>query len=379
MQESGSFLKKLFLPFVCLLALMGTAAMFCQQIAALVPAPIPSMGVFRAMELGTLAVLAGIVFLMRKGSFERIFKTVLGGAAVLMVGATYFFPQTLGSYFLLHTICPKLLLFLGWAYLNQIAHREEGKTYYFGMVLVAGIIASPLAILLPTLQGPLAPVNMLVVSTLICLALAFLCKLWAHRAEARAIHWEGSFGKWESAVYLTVVFAALYPAAAFLDQMFKAKLNGMAAFDFQTFMGRHSVIVGAGTTILALLAAFLGPRVVRAIGWKRSVLIAPIVGAAAALLFLLTSMPYFYTIGVLDLRGLQHVWILPLTFIALLGFGQRERFFTQAWISLVGIPIVEWGARALHFGLVGAAIAEFVVLGAMILCAHLFAKKHAHQ
>ena len=325
MVKSTPFLKTFFLPFACLLALMGIASTLSYKIGAHVREFMMVGGSDPASSNGWLYVIsiamfgAGL-FYLRKINFKRIFKIGLIGVGALLLLSVIVRGTEL-AYFIAAICCPKILFLLSWAYVNQLTSQKEGAQYYFALGCVASLGIGLINFIpgLVSVSSSFYPA-LLLVTSLICLALAWVCNLWIHRKGRERVQPENtpssfSNSSWKPIAMLALLLTGfqLLPnlnSTSFIAQM-KTLFNSRSA-DYMTFMGIHSLVIGLGSLLFLIASLFVGPRLLSNKGWKFSLLVAPALGVVAVLALLISQKPFVHTFSQVIFKGVYYAWIFPL-------------------------------------------------------------------
>jgi hypothetical protein len=118
-------------------------------------------------------------------------------------------------------------------------------------------------------------------------------------------------------------------------------------------------------------------------GWKKAVLIAPLLGLLATLGVILKPAPISSMIDMSLLKGLQYAWIFPLIQMAFLTYPLRLRVLIQACVVLVFAPLFEviMPFLAQLFVVTGVdswagLILSLAILGVMAWCARWIGKRN---
>lgn len=404
MKKNISFLKTLFFPLACLVALCIAAALFSNNLGTVIESSIlkekganslinlfletqkPLFGIGKF-----LLFVIGILFL-RKINFNKIFRFCLVFLGAVLILSISLFRSSKIGYCMTTQFCPPILLFLGWAYVNQITQRLEGMKYYFALNGVASLIALPSYFVFQALiamTGSLSSTSpILLAPALACLGIIWLCDHWIQNQSKDRVQIEEtplpSPNPWSSAFLLGFIFVSLtlmniLNAPAFQSHI---KTSTTSISEYPAVMLNHGIVVRIGIIMLTILSLFVGPKLLDRKGWKFSILIAPILGACALIAFLCMPPQWGYTFYETALKSVKEAWVFPLIQIAILCSPQKDRFFTQALTFLVFSPLISWGAGWITMGTLGVSVLSFVILGLMAVCSTLMGKNNpllSHQ
>lgn len=391
MKKNSDFIKKLFFPLICLISMTGIASKLAAETGQMMQNFMSIEGknipVKTLWELGSIFFFAAAIFTFRNINPLKIFRYSLAAIAISILSSVFIFPNTATSCLLLTFVSPKLLSFLGCAYINQIATLLEGRKYFFALICIASLFSSLSAILPTILLLKTGSAHMiipyLVTITLLALCLTWLCDRWISSRfnDEELENTPVSVSKtWIPTLLLAFIASGilivtnLYQPAIkmFVKNQFTSPqlyANGMAKILFQSGF--------TGIIISILISFWIGPRILARKGWTFTAILAPFVGIAITLCLMLLPTP----IGIPAWRALTGAlaseWIFPLLQIAFLYYPKKTRFFMQAWVSLIFLPLIIQGTKWVVsleglfnpvIGTLPISIASFVVFSLMMVC-----------
>ena len=384
--ENQSLLRKLFLPCTGLLVLLQTAILLLRGIArhieaTHIPEKITSPAIQLWLPLGSFLVLLIAIYLCRKIDLKKIFNFGLILMGLVIISSLHLFNPHI-SHFLVSKLCPGFLLFLGWVYINQIAIPSDGLKYYFPIYFFAILFALyveriPLKQISP--ESPSYP-TVLLVMTILCLVLAWICGRTIFKKSSEAIKTDDPITT-PSNYWIPAVSVALFVSGlkliAFLNfdvliRFLKASTGSTS--EYFSYLGKHSLFAGISTLFFLVLSISIGPWILKRKGWKFCIL--TIIALAAVPLLILSINPKLsmQTLNHTVLAGLTCTWMIPLGQIALLSYSQKDRFITQAYALLVAVPFFEWGIRLCHVSLAVSLFMSFTILCLMAASVILMTK-----
>lgn len=383
-----SFLKKLFLPLALFLALVNLVSVQSIHLRNIFQTNALSKGVdytgfFQNAELFSVAIFALLIWSVRKVNFRKIFYSTLLLVALLLIGSVLM-GDTKISCFITGIFCSQLLLFIGWAYVNQIFNLSQGAKSYFALNFVVGLLLTPLSFIKMTeLVTPISSWSPLFVS-LVALGLIWACDRWIQsklkdfKPDLSSVAPSG-FAK--TTLSLGLMISALNLAFFLISFSFKSGMvkNLVNVNDYAGMMGNYALMSGISILAFTLLSLWVGPKILQTQGWRKAFLIAPALGLLATLGVILKPVPIASLIDMSLLKSLQYAWIFPLIQIAFLTYPLRLRVFIQACVVLVFAPLFEVAVPFIMMLGIDSwvePLLSLVILGLMGWCAWWIGKKN---
>jgi hypothetical protein len=340
----------------------------------------------QTFQLTSIVTFAALIVLLRNIDFKMIFRAtvVFSGLAMLIGGSL--FPNSLITYFLIAFFCPKALLLLGWAYINQMANKHEGIRYYFALNFMAGILVcfinivsqilfvwlfnSGNATVLPSLPAWFG---------IICLVLVWIFDRIIHKRMNENEEAENTLTtqiKWLPVTCLGIIASGLSVVYKINQPEFTAQMKKLFATNHEYICSipRYSVISGCAILCFSAFTMFIGPKIVEKKGWKYAVLIAPIAVFLAILLSSAKITTWTFPVGQLITQFSNKAWIILLVQIAFLSYAKKTRFYLQAWTFLVVAALIEFGFAFANLGHMAASIASCVILALMVASTYILSK-----
>ena len=388
MLNKGPYLNKLFFPLTVMLVFLGISSTLSYKIGAYLQDLLMYKGVNLASiqtwsYIGSSLLFLGFLLSLKDISFRKIFRISLILVAVLLTLSLYVFPDTQLSYFFATLICPKLLIVLGWAYINQLTYQVEGSSYYFALGCAASLVLGALAFMPPLFNAtsPSYPEG-LFFAALASLGAVLLLDRWMFRKLPE----RGEFlvtkislpQRWSSIVCLSFLLAGLPLLVHLNAPSFRTELEPLAqtSSDYVSFVGRHSMAVGVGSLLFLFVSLFLGPKLLRSQGWKVTTLLSPILAALTIIALFISQDPSVHSFSQVMFKGLDYAWVIPLVQIAFLSYSQKDRFLMQGLSFLVISPLFEWLGNLVFLRSFPALVISLIVIVLMIVSIVRLAKNN---
>lgn len=397
MEKTSSFFQRKFLLYAFILVSLGIAATFSSQVGVHIrnvltmrestnaPALSVDLDSTNGFKIWSALFFAVGIYAIRNINFTYIFRGGLLVSALLLTLTACFFDKSLFSCYIIVIVCSNILTFLGWTYVNQMVTQSEGKKYYFALNCIAfiAILAAAnggLFLMRDAFTSPSYPTKMLAAS-LVFIGVSLFCERSIHKGPTSPLSEEPtSSGIWTPILSLSILVAGIKIITGFESRFFRSAVNALIKTSPEegcAAIGIHFIIVGIGTSLLALLSMFVGPLLVRKRGWKGSLLFASGLCALATLPVLFCSSIFAYTANQVLLNGIMYSLIYPLVEICLICLAVKNRFLVRGMVYLVITPLLLQGVPLLNVSLATTHLLDFVVLGLMALCAVVMARKNS--
>lgn len=389
MENEVLFFKKLFLPFTCLFVLLEIASFISIQIGSCLQAQMTHEKALSSLfilwtSLKSVLVFALAIFLCKRLSFKKLFSITLATCVLTLAGCVYSPLTPTLSYLLFWLLHPKLLIFLSWEYINQIATLSFGKKYYFAFNAMSCLSIVLLSIFpLPSITrlDLFSYQQSLFAITAACLILAWGCDRWIQSQILRHMTLKEATSSSCSFNLMPIIgFAFLlkgFTLAANLNSFSffqKIKMFSPSVIESSRFLANHMMVVWIGILPFFLSTIFIGPRLLGFLGWKKSTLLALFLGVVSMIVWQISPPSFINTFSQIIFRSINFAWMIPITQIALLAYPKQERFFIHAYAFLVVAPLLEIIQNHFQIDSLIASIASLTLFGIMATITLLLAK-----
>jgi ATP/ADP translocase len=383
--------QRLFFPFTCLLGLIVSAAELSNQLGLMtqVSSRLNNIDIFnldQALQLTSIAIFAVLIVLLRNVEFKIIFKTTVVFSALALLIGTYLFPNSLITYFLASFFCSKALALLGWAYINQMAKKNEGIKYYFALSFAAGIITAFITngmnfffieLINREIQTVYSP--LFAWTGIICLGLVWVCdRVIRKRMDENEVA-ENTLvaqSEWLTVICLGIIACGFKVIYKLTQPEFKAQAKKLfvTGQEYCSFMETYCLVLGCAMLCFSALSIFIGPKIVEKKGWKYAALIAPLAMFIAIVLSTAKITTWTFPMVQVMTQIFNQAWIFLLVQITFLSYAKKTRFSLQAWTFLVVAALIEFAFAFANLGHTAASIASYVILALMVASTYILSK-----
>lgn len=353
-------IKRLFLPLSLLIILMSIASVASQRLE------IGNFSDFRyKAQLISAFICALLIFLVRNRDLRKIFRLTLAIISILLILSVFVFDRSKISYFITVIFCPTIFLFIGWAYINQMATMVEGIKYYFAFNFITNFV-SPQFSLIPWV---LFNKYIMLFIALSCLGFAFALDKFIfskfYKTENKQLT---AFLTLKTVFALSIILSgirlfSIITSHAFQERIVKAATSAVA---YGNMIGDYMLALKITILLLTALSIFVGQRIILAKGWRFGVMIAPILAILLTIITLAIEKPIVLIISETILKSLRIAWLIPMVQIALLSYDKNKRFALQACIFLVISPLLELGAEKIIVGKELSLLISLIIFALMI-------------
>ena len=387
MKSTSKFLQSYFVPFTLMIAAIMGAVKISRMLGQYIRANIAyddtiSMMTRFFVELGIILAFAIVIYLVKHLEFKKIFKGALGLVTLLLFSSVFLLSYSQASCFSCCVISFKILLLLGWAYLNQYISFESSSKNYFGINLAYNLLVLPI-ILLPTFYPILLQKDHQIVFVifLVLVLIALSCDKWISKKLLESTNHDGRKNQHVSFLaMLSLSFIAFsmngikYLITPKVDDALKMATNSPS--DYLAYMGLPTNLVMILAFGVGIAMLFIGPYLMSQKGWKFSVNLIATLTTLSLLPLLFTKQSWAVSLNQAVMSILEIAVLIPFLQIAYTSFSFKERFTLQALVVLVYAPLMMLLTRFLQGqSMIGTIVA--ILIGIILsLAAQVVAKNN---